>query len=117
MIIFLLTAYLNRGLFVAMPETEHTSMQTTYNHEETNSLLEFIVKSVFHTENSTDEDGNHPEAYGLVKFIQPFIFQTLFQSLELQKILFSSEKELCIPLSETIPALFICEQIDHPPQA
>lgn len=114
-ILSLLFIYINRGVFVAMPEMQ-TSDNITENTGEINSVLEFMI-SLFGVTNQTDEDGNNSESHSPVKFAQQFFFQEFFRTSELYKRYAVSVKKLAIPLSESIPALSVYKQIDRPPQS
>jgi len=66
MMFLLLITYINRGLFVAMPNAE------TCSSNDVNSLLEMIINWAG-LQNDIDEDGDSPENYGAAKTVQPLI--------------------------------------------
>jgi len=111
LIAFLMVSYLNRGLFVAAPETESLSLSEK---GEINSLFEFLQKTLTGYENDIDEDGDCPEAYNFLT-TQILIDQSLIAALTLKQPPLSTRKTM-FPLSETMLPSPIYGIVDQPPE-
>jgi hypothetical protein len=111
LIVFMMLSYLNRGLFVAAPETELVSIPEK---GEINSMVEFLQKIITGYENDIDEDGDCPESYNFVTS-QILIDQSLIAALTLKQPPLFIQKTL-IPLTETILPSPIYGVVDHPPE-
>ena len=115
LIVFLMLSYLNRGLFVDMSEARFVSSnQISHTENEINSMLELIF-ALTGNGNEIDEDGNSPETYNSINFIQPLVYQDFARTL--QNNLFSKDikKNFCV-FSDAIFSLSVYGQIDHPPE-
>jgi len=114
-IIVLLFIFLNRGLFVAMPETE-INLGEKSSKQEINSFIELLAGLITGENNNIDEDGDSSESLNTVKITQTFIYQTFSLSLETREKFAETKPKLQFPDSEKIPQLLVYGQIDHPPQ-
>ncbi|MDR1023320.1 MAG: hypothetical protein LBL94_08640 [Prevotellaceae bacterium] len=109
-IVLLLTAYMNRGLFVAPAEMESSKQA------EVNSLCELLVRLIVGNHNDVDEDGDLSESYSAAKIAQPFISQQFSQLLELRSKFSIKIEKIFPPTNEAILQLSCLDQVDHPPK-
>lgn len=107
MMFILLIAYINRGLFVAMPGVE-TSLSS-----DVNSLLEMIINwTGLH--NDIDEDGDSPENYGTAKTVQPLIDPNVMYAC--LTCPYATVPKIFYLFDEVMLPLDAYGTIDHPPE-
>jgi hypothetical protein len=103
--ISLLMIYINRGLFVAVPEYSSSS--------EINSLLEVII-NLTGGHNDIDEDGDSSETYDVAQTVQPLINPN-FTTICLDNLCVPAHKLFFI-FDETIFSFDTYKSIDKPPE-
>lgn len=109
----LLSAFVNRGLFVFAPGTETTGQAT--GKTEINSLLELIVGCINGNQNTIDEDGDTQESYSPAGISQPIIHPPVVCLDELINLLCTTRESL-FPTKESLPASLIHGTIEQPPE-
>lgn len=114
LILCLLITYINRGLFVSIPEAESTSKSIS-GQIEINSMIEFLHWVINGHENGIDEDGNSPESYNFAKLAQSLIDPGQIHTMELHQPFIRIQK-IAFPVVELLffPSLY--GTIDHPPE-
>ena len=110
MVFLLLTIYINRGVFVAMPGIELSNSSGN----EINSLLEVIINWTG-SHNDVDEDGDYPENYNASQTAQPLIAQNLMYINYLTHP-YTTAKKILFPVVETMILSDYYGTIDKPPE-
>ena len=108
----LLVMYINRGLFVAMPEIEISCAHPAAS-KEINSLLEIIINWAG-GHNELDEDGDTPESYNIAKTIQPLSDHNLTYAC--LKCPFASARKIFFQIDEAVNSSDYYGTIDQPPK-
>jgi len=111
-------SYINRGLFVDMSEDNYAySKHSPDKQGEINSVLELVLMLVGYGENDIDEDGDSPENYTTIQFLQLLICQNFAQSLKLNNLFLKNNKKSFCIFTDIIYSQPVYGQIDPPPEA